>query len=242
MQEFFRKDDCHIYRALPLLEIEWLDHGFGTRRSASWGREPEPVSLKQVHSDVSVYADGRAGGRIGEGDALITDIPGVMLAVRTADCIPILLVDVRQRAVAAVHAGWRGTLRGLAAKTVETMAARFGSRPKDILAALGPGIGPCCYEVGAEVAIQFRDLFPERTDLEGRTRLDLAEANRRLLASAGLAGDRVCVAGLCTCCWPEEFFSWRRDRQNTQRMAAAIGIKKERKGANLQARALAWNP
>ena len=207
-----------------MLDIEWLDHGFGSRQSAKWGQEPEPVNLKQIHSDICVYADGRSKGRIAEGDALMTDVPGVTLAVRTADCTPILLVDTRKRAVAAVHAGWRGTVQGISARTVEAMTARFGSRPEDMLAAVGPGIGQCCYEVGEEVALQFRDVFPERPDLAGRARLDLAEANRRQLVSAGLPPDCVWVAGLCTCCLPEEFFSWRRDRQEAGRMVSAIRI------------------
>lgn len=222
MKGLFRKDDCHVYRAAPLLEIDWLDHGFGSRRSAGWMSEPEPISLKQIHSDVCIYADGSAGGRIGEGDALITDIPGAAVAVRTADCIPILLVDTRKRAVAAVHAGWRGTVQGIAAKAVGAMADRFGSRPRDMLAAIGPGIGPCCYEVGEEVARQFRGLFPERSGWAGQTRVDLAEANRRQLVSAGLPGSAVWAAGLCTACLAQEFFSWRREREKAGRMVSAI--------------------
>ncbi len=187
--------------------------------------EPEPISLKQVHSDVCVYVDGRARGRIGEGDALITDVPGAAIAVRTADCIPILLVDTRKRAVAAVHAGWRGTVQGIAAKAVGAMADRFGSRPRDMLAAVGPGIGPCCYEVGEEVAVQFCDMFPERSNWAGQTHVDLAEANRRQLVSAGLAEDAVWAAGLCTVCLAQEFFSWRREREKAGRMVSVIRVK-----------------
>jgi polyphenol oxidase len=225
VKELFRKDDCHVYRAVPLLELDWLEHGFGSRASRGWMSEPEPISLKQVHSDVCVYADGRATGRIGEGDALITDVPGAAIAVRTADCIPILLVDTRKRAVAAVHAGWRGTVQRIAAKAVGAMADRFGSRPRDMLAAVGPGIGGCCYEVGEEVAVQFCDMFPERNDWTDRTHVDLAEANRRQLVSAGLAKDAMWAAGLCTVCLAQEFFSWRRDREKAGRMVSAIRIK-----------------
>ena len=225
MKELFRKDDCQVYRAVPLLELDWLEHGFGSRWSVEWMSEPEPISLTQVHSGVCVYADGRARGRIGEGDALITDVPGAAIAVRTADCIPILLVDTQKRSVAAVHAGWRGTVQGIAAKAVGAMVDRFGSRPRDMLAAVGPGVGLCCYEVGEEVALQFRDLFRERSDWAGPTRVDLAEANRRQLVSAGLTPDAVWTAGRCTVCLAQEFFSWRREREKAGRMVSAIRIK-----------------
>ena len=154
----------------------------------------------------------------------MTDVPGLRLAVRTADCVPILLVDTRARAVAAVHAGWRGTARSICAKAVAAMRERFGSRPENVLAAVGPGIGPCCYEVGREVAIQFRDTFPERYDLEEKAHLDLPEANRRQLLGAGLLTNHVCLARLCTCCSPREFHSWRRDRERAGRMIALVSV------------------
>jgi hypothetical protein len=151
---------------------------------------------------------------------LITDVAGAVVAVRTADCIPVLLVDTRLRAVAAVHAGWRGTVQRISALTVGAMTSRFGSRPRDLAAAIGPGIEPCCYEVGEEVAVQ----FPERTNFEGRTRVDLPEANRRQLIAVGLSQERIYTAGLCTCCSGEEFYSWRREHTRSGRMIAAAGV------------------
>lgn len=223
MAEHFQKDHHGVYRAAPLREIAWLDHGFGTRFSAVWNQQPGLASLHQIHSNVCLYVTG-GSGRVGQGDALMTDAPGVRLGVRTADCIPVLLVDTRSRAVAAVHAGWRGTSQHICAKTVAAMRRQFGSRPEDLAAAIGPGIGPCCYEVGAEVAVQFRDVFPERSDLDRAAHLDLPEANRRGLLSAGLRPDHIWVARLCTFCSGDEFYSWRRERNEPRRMVAAVSV------------------
>ncbi len=221
----FFKDSLHVYRAAPLAAFEWLEHGFGTRRSTVWNADPRLVSLRQVHSDVCVEADGRAGC-LGEGDALMTAVPGAVLSVRTADCVPLLIVDPERRAVAAVHAGWRGTVWNIAARTVAALAERFGSRAEDLQAAIGPGIGECCYEVGPEVAVQFRGIFPERAGLDARARIDLSEANRRQLSAAGLRPDRVYVSGLCTSCLADDFHSWRRDRRKTGRMLSVVGIRR----------------
>ena len=221
MPPLFQKDEAGVYRALPLSELPWLEHGFGSTSSTAWNQQPNLASLNQVHSSICLYAGDRQG-RLGEGDALITDVAGAMVAVRTADCIPVLLVDTRLRAVAAVHAGWRGTVQRISALTVDAMISRFGSRPQDLTAAIGPGIGPCCYEVGEEVAAQ----FPERADLQGRTRVDLPEANRRQLIAAGLSPERIYKAGLCTCCSGEEFYSWRREHSRSGRMIAAAGVRK----------------
>jgi hypothetical protein len=222
----FQKDESGVYRAVSLLEIPWLEHGFGSRRSTAWNQQSDLASLNQIHSAVCLYAGDRQG-RLGEGDALTTDIPGTPIAVRTADCVPVLLVDTRHRAVAAVHAGWRGTVQGIAALAVEAMTSRFGSSPRDLAAAIGPGIDGCCFEVGDEVAVQFRDIFPERDDLQGQTRLDLPEANRRQLIAAGLLPENVSIAGLCTCCSGDEFYSWRRELVRSGRMIAAIAVRKK---------------
>jgi YfiH family protein len=120
------------------------------------------VTLRQIHSDVSHRMDlsTASANKPPQGDALLTCEPGVLLVVQTADCVPILLADVKQRAVAAVHSGWRGTLKRIAAKTLGRMQMEFGTRPEDVIAALGPGIGRCCYEVGSEVARDFHAQFP----------------------------------------------------------------------------------
>src|SRR5215831_17053539 len=120
-----------------------------------------PITLKQIHSDVAcgVSASGLANGEAPQADALFTHESGALLIVQTADCVPILLADVKQRAVAAVHSGWRGTVQRIAAKTLGRMQMEFGTRPRDVIAALGPAIGPCCYEVGSDVAKEFHSQF-----------------------------------------------------------------------------------
>lgn len=208
------KDKGHVYRVSELERLSWLDHGFGTRLAGSWTPGP-PVWVRQVHSARCVWADG-VFGCLGAADCLGTDSPGCYLTIRTADCIPILLVDERRHAVAAIHAGWRGTARTIAAVAVQSLGERFGSRPEDLLAALGPGICGNCYEVGPEVAIQF--------GLAGRTRLDLAEANRRQLIDSGVDPARIFSGAPCTCCRPAEFHSWRRDHVKTGRMVSAVAI------------------
>ena len=203
-----------IYRSERLLALEWLSHGFGTRLSADW--PGDYTSVKQVHSDVVHHAS-RQGECLGQGDALVSGQPGVMIGVRTADCVPVLLVDPERRIVAAVHAGWRGTAQQIAAK----VAAEMAPQPATLLAVIGPCIGECCYEVGPEVSDRFRALFPEREDL---SHIDLAEANRRQLLAAGLPAANIEVAGLCTRC-NLDLHSFRRDKEASGRMVSAIGIR-----------------
>ncbi len=148
----FYQDSQQIYRVRALDSFDWLLHGFGTRHSQAWG--DNAATLHQIHSAIVVDAAGRSGS-LGDGDALIENTPGCSVAVKSADCVPILLVDERHRAVAAVHAGWRGTLQKIVQKAVAVMVARFASDIADLHAAIGPAIGACCYEVGAEVASQF---------------------------------------------------------------------------------------
>jgi YfiH family protein len=176
----------------------------------------------------------------------------LLLAVQTADCVPILLVDPKKRAVAAIHAGWRGTLRRIVAKTVGHMRMHFGSKPADILAAIGPAIGGCCYEVGTEIAADFLSQFAEAPDFfeEFRTGdepnpiqwlnqmppghqpppknvlLDLRKANASQLYKTGLNAKHVFVSNLCTACRPDLLFSYRRQGTNSGRQMAAIGISK----------------
>ncbi len=167
---------------------------------------------------------------LGEADGLLTGEAGLFLGVKTADCLPLLLVDPDARAIAAVHAGWRGTVAGIARRAVEHLERRFGSKPSRLLAAIGPGIGPCCFEVGPEVAAQFRDLFPDCAGLDRRTQLDLVEANLRMLEQAGVPRAQVDAGRLCTCCQPGEFHSYRRDGQRAGRMFSVIAIR-DTKGA-----------
>lgn len=157
-------------------------------------------------------------------DGLSTDKAAARIAVKTADCVPILLADPVKRVVAAVHAGWRGTASGIASHSVTKMAERYGCRPADLLAALGPSIGPCCFEVDPDAGLRFQPIFPEREDLDRRTTVDLREANRRLLIQAGLEPPNIASETPCTCCGGEEFHSWRRDRRPGERMFAVIEI------------------
>lgn len=212
----FYKDERQIYRVRPLDAFEWLVHGFGTRAADVPGMFVQLATLKQVHSSECVAAAGRSG-MLGQGDALLENTPGSVVAVKTADCIPLLLVDERLRAVAAVHAGWRGTVAGIARRAVESMAERFGSAPADLHAAIGPGIGKCCYEVGPEVAREFGE--------QGRAHVDLAVANRAQFLAAGLAPARVYVANLCTMCRADEFHSFRRDGQTAGRLFSFAGLR-----------------
>jgi YfiH family protein len=212
-----------VYRVVALEQFDWLDHWFGTRNSTLDFQGRNLATLHQIHSDIAIAADGQAG-RIGDGDALLTMTPGQLVAVRTADCLPILIADERRHAVAAVHAGWRGTVLGVAAQAVRELGRLFASQPEDLHAAIGPGIGACCYQVGPEVAAEFQPLFPER-DLSGRTTIDLAEANRRRLAAAGLRDDRIYLGAPCTFCMKGEFFSYRREREQAGRMLSGIGVR-----------------
>jgi polyphenol oxidase len=217
------------------------------------------VTLRQIHSDIVHRVDGQgaggqAAGEVRQGDALITREAGLLLAVQTADCVPTLLADTKRRAVAAIHAGWRGTVRRIAAKALGRMQMEFGTRPEDVVAAMGPSIGRCCYEVGADVVKEFQGQFPEAREWfegpfdalatdedanplpwltmrppghpapEPRVQLDLIAANRAILAAAGVPAERISAAGLCTGCRGDLLFSYRRERE-TGRLMAVIGIR-----------------
>lgn len=215
MSEWVREDG--VYRARPLAALDWLEHGFGSRHAEGWAPSQHTVTVRQIHSDVVLRAS-EGPGCIGEGDALITDRPGVKLAIRTADCIPMLFVDRNRRAVAAVHAGWRGTASRIGPKTVTRMMTEFGSEPHRLEVAIGPGIGGCCYEVGMEVLEQLEDRGTNR-------KVDLTEINRQQLRAAGVSQDKIYTVKLCTRCLPEEFHSYRRDQAQAGRMVSAIGIR-----------------
>ncbi len=219
----FYKDSQNIYRVRAFDAFDWLVLGFGTRWSNSFGSCGNLATLHQVHSDVVVDAGGRSGS-LGEGDALIENTPGMLVAVKTADCIPVLIVDPAHRAVAAVHAGWRGAVRNITARTIEEMGKKFLSRPQDLHAAIGPGIGKCCYEVGPDVAMQFREYEPALSDITHPVHLDLADINRRQLANCGLPGSQIYMAGICTMC-ERDFHSFRRDKQQAGRMLSVVGVR-----------------
>jgi polyphenol oxidase len=211
----FYLDPDRIYRVSELDSLPWLTHGFGTRHSDIPAKFAKLATLNQIHSAECVAAEGR-GGILSEGDALLENAAGSVVAVKTADCIPLLLVDEANRAVAAVHAGWRGTAAQIARRAVEAMSARFGTAPGELRVAIGPGIGNCCFEVGPEVAEQF--------GRSGRTHIDLAQENRRQLLDAGVTAERIYASKLCTMCSSEDFHSFRRDRDAAGRMHSYVGL------------------
>jgi YfiH family protein len=189
------------------------------------------VNLRQIHSGLvhTVGAADRArmmvGGRAQmEGDGLVTAEAGVLVAVLAADCVPVLLADTRLRVVAALHAGWRGTAAGIVGAGVAALGS-LGSRPEDLIAAVGPSIGGCCYAVGEEFRERFAaDLLVER---EGELFLDLWEANRRQLVAAGVPS--VTVLGECTACTRvdgrRKYFSHRAEKGVTGRAMGMVGVK-----------------
>jgi len=208
------------------------------------------VPLRQFHSDL-IWRFERGPADPRRGDASMTARAGVLLGVQTADCVPILLADTRNRCVAAVHAGWRGTLRRIVQKTIGRMQMEFGTRPEDVFAALGPAIGGCCYEVGTEVAHAFQSQFANAQDWfdELRTgdepnplqwlnqmppghqpppknvRLDFRAANRSQLLEAGVSPRNIVVSDLCTACRTNLLFSYRKEGSRTGRLMAVIGIR-----------------
>jgi polyphenol oxidase len=183
------------------------------------------LTVHQVHGSEILVVDHAARVHPGQPvrcDALVTDRPELALCIRTADCVPILLVDPGKGVVGAVHAGWRGTALGIAAKAVDCFRERFSSDPRDLLAAVGPSIGPCCYEVDAPVRRAMEALGPGQSAFLApagpeRWRLDLAAANRSQLLERGLSPRRVFLSGACTSCEAERYFSHRRDAGKTGR-------------------------
>lgn len=211
------------------------------------------IILRQVHSDIIRCVDLTPDEPLA-GDGLITVMPGVLLAIQTADCLPVIIVDTKRRAVGVFHAGWRGTVKRIVEKGVGEMVRCFGSRPKDLKAAIGPGIQGCCYEVGEEVRTKFESQFsyaaslfrevkdsdpvrekypllfltaraPGHSELPKKIFLDLVEANRQQLIAAGVPKKNIETSSLCTNCHPELLFSYRAEKGKTGRMMAVAGIR-----------------
>lgn len=208
------------------------------------------LPIKQIHSDV-IHVFSAVPAQPCKGDASATNRPGLLLAIQTADCVPILVVDRRSRAVAAIHAGWRGTLARVAEKAVGRMQLEFGSKPSSLLAALGPSIGPCCYEVGTEFVTKFTAQFADAAEYFDEPRsgdepnplqwlnmappghqpppknvhLDLRKANRSQLLAAGLRPQNIFASDLCTACHTDLFFSYRREGQRSGRLLSVVGAR-----------------
>jgi YfiH family protein len=214
------------------------------------------VALQQIHSALVrvVSAADAARERPWRADGMMTRETGLLLGIQTADCIPVLLADRKRRVVAAFHAGWRGTVRRIVERGVGRMRLEFDSRPEDLIAAIGPGIGPCCYAVGEEMLSAFESQFadarayfhevddadevrrkypmlfltqraPGHSPIGPSLHLDLVEANRRQLLAAGLKSQAIHSVGGCTQCQREIFFSHRGSQGRAGRMMSVIGIR-----------------
>jgi YfiH family protein len=200
--------------------------------AAAFGISPDRlVTVNQVHGETIVNVDERNFTNLGavQADALITNVPLIAIGVETADCVPILLIDPVTPAVGAVHAGWRSTVRKIVGKTVEEMVSRFGSDPGRMIAAIGPAIGPECYEVDEPVMGPVRDAFSfwhEVASPRGNDRwgLDLVKLNSRELVQAGLAPENIHSLDLCTSCRKDLFYSFRAEGR-TGRMLSVVMIK-----------------
>jgi purine-nucleoside/S-methyl-5'-thioadenosine phosphorylase / adenosine deaminase len=229
--------NLHAATVAALAAIPGLVHGFEQRRPGSGaetreaGRQRLSVALarygrlfllKQVHGAAVRTApwEGRP-----EADASVAEAAGLLLGIETADCLPVLVADPRRRVVAAAHAGWRGTAAGVARAAVEALRAG-GSSPADLVAALGPGIGPCCYEVGEELRSSFAAEF-FRPGPRGKPHLDVRAANRAQLEAAGLGPDRIHGVDECTRCRVDLYPSYRRDGQAAGRMVSFIGFARD---------------
>ncbi len=194
------------------------------------------ATLHQVHSNRTVVVDGGMEfDSIPAADGLITHTPGILIGIQTADCVPVLVIDIQQRIVAGFHAGWRGTVQRVVELGVRRLLVQFGSKPEDLQAAIGPSIGPCCYSVGDDVQSSFGESFEYAAELfqlneTGSSQapvfhLDLREANRRQLLNVGLREESISVVGGCTSCNPELYFSHRASGGKTGRMMAVIGVR-----------------
>jgi purine-nucleoside/S-methyl-5'-thioadenosine phosphorylase / adenosine deaminase len=218
------------------------------------GRRPWPlVTMRQVHSDV-IHAISKPPDEPLVGDGMITNVPGLILAVQTADCLPVVLVDPKNRAVGVFHAGWRGTVKRIVENGVGAMRLHFGSRPGVLEAAIGPGVRNCCYTVGEEVRDKFHSQFayanklfhevkesdpvrekypmlfltaraPGHSTLPVNIFLDLVEANRRQLIDAGVSAKRIETVQFCTACSTDLLFSHRAEKGITGRMMGVAGIR-----------------
>jgi polyphenol oxidase len=234
-----------------VVENRWL-----LAEAVTGDRTTPIVTLRQFHSNLVVIAcAGDADcDRPRKADGVITAEPGVLIAIQTADCIPVLIADRKRRVVAGFHAGWRGTVKRIVELGVGKMRLEFGCRPEDLIAAIGPGVGQCCYAVGEEVISEFesqfiyaRELFREVFDSDPVRKkypmlfltqrapghspigpgmhLDLIEANRRQLLDAGLKASAISVTGGCTSCHTDLFFSHRASQGHAGRMMSVIGIR-----------------
>lgn len=209
------------------LEVGIPRKGLAGVASSSW-----TLSVKQVHGTEALVVDRALSSTdrfVGGWDALVTDQPGIMVAVRTADCVPILMHDPKRRVVAAVHAGWRGAVAGIVSKTLELLQSRFGSCLEHVRISIGPSAGVCCYEVDEPVLDHLYQGFPDwnkvvRTREEGKRHLDLKALVKEQALALGAAPKSITTINLCTICHEDLFFSYRREGKVNGTMVSAIGL------------------
>ena len=189
------------------------------------------VLSKQSHTDnIRIVTEEDAGkgltklSDIEDTDALITNIRNIALVIFSADCVPILMYDPKKEVVAAVHAGWRGSVSGIAPKCAELMKSRFGSTAEDIRVAIGPSIGKCCFEFGEEAVTYFDEKYYKK-EQSGKFKVDLWEYNKDLLINLGVKPENIDISGICTMCESERFYSYRAHREKTGRLGAVIMLR-----------------
>jgi YfiH family protein len=246
---FTKHDSRSAVERNRVLFVDELVGARGRRDAAAWPL----VTMRQIHSDL-IHCIDRPPQHLLAGDGLITGTPGLLLAVLTADCLPVIVADRKRRAVGVFHAGWRGTVKRIVEKGVGEMRRHFGSDATNIVAAIGPGIQSCCYQVGEEVRSKFEMQFsyaatlfreakesdpvrekypllfltaraPGHSELPVRLFLDLVEANRRQLIDAGVPAGNIETIAPCTSCNSELMFSHRADKGITGRSMGAVGIR-----------------
>ena len=197
--------------------------------SCEWDGESF-VFARQTHSDHIAIVNSGKGNTISDTDALITNEPGLFVCIQTADCVPILLFDPQKKVVAAIHAGWRGTVSKIALKSIQQMTEKFGCNPVNIIAGIGPSIHMHAYEVGPEVVEAVKISFTNSSALlkpslnEGKAYFDLWEANQTVLIESGIPEENIEVMGLCTFEQADLFFSARREGTDTGRMVSGIRL------------------
>lgn len=192
----------------PLLLVRGIGHGFGTRFSEPAGSEVR--FFRQVHGQkVLEVRDGKEEGPPPEADGGWTSASGISVAVWTADCLPVLISDPEGRHVSAVHAGWRGAVRGIVPEAIRLLKEASGMSPEELLAVIGPSVKSCCYPVGEEVWSEVRQRWPGWSGVSGQPRLDLPGLVRYQLEQAGFQDKSIGEIPLCTVCHPELFYSHR---------------------------------
>ena len=225
---------------IPELENHSIIHFFTTRKfsfdeTTPFGSKDMFITINQVHGDDLYIIDKSVEKVTGlkkteaqtQGDAIITNQRHIGIGVVTADCVPALIYDPVQSVIAAVHAGWKGTVKGILSKVICQMAYRFNCNVEDIIVGIGPAIGACCYAVSETVTEPLKSTNPEwgrylKPDEDGKAKLDLAALNIRQIEDAGVLTKNIFNLGLCTSCNGELFFSYRRDGVGTGRMLSGI--------------------